>query len=247
MYFNGSEWKPVKALEQDGSQFNLSIFENFLLVSPLLTREDIISNDDMSEDIDEEYLDEIGRTILRINKWKIFSDIDSNLIIKYENRIINQFNKKLSSQIDDEQLIIIKPLGDCITLNEWKIFSDSLDNLIITFNDILVAEWVVDKNLIEAYIIVNNLSTEVDNDNEIVNDISIGNWSFNFNSEDNDLYLRYRGVDVSCWSKDGYYPGVPNYSDLTAAKADALLDQYLQGKIDYDNNSKYMGTGWTQI
>ena len=87
MYFNGSEWKPVKALEQDGSQFNLSIFENFLLVSPLLTREDIISNDDISEDIDEKYLDEVGRTILRINKWKIFSDIDSNLIIKYENRI----------------------------------------------------------------------------------------------------------------------------------------------------------------
>ena len=95
MYFNGSEWKPVKALEQDGSQFNLSIFENFLLISPLLTREDIISNDDISEDIDEKYLDEIGRTILRINKWKIFSDIDSNLIIKYENRIINQFNKKI--------------------------------------------------------------------------------------------------------------------------------------------------------
>lgn len=245
MYFNGSEWKPVKALEQDGSQFNLSIFENFLLVSPLLTREDIISNDDISEDIDEEYLDEVGRTILRINKWKIFSDSLDNLIIKYENRIINQFNKKLSSQIDDEQLVIIKPLGDCITLNEWKIFSDSLDNLIITFNDILVAEWVVDKNLIEAYIIANNLSTEVDNDNEIVNDVSIGNWSFNFNSEDNNLYLRYRGVDVSCWSKDGYYPGVPNYSKLTAAKADTLLDQYLQGKIDYDNNSKYMETGWT--
>ncbi len=43
MYWNGSEWKPVKALEQDGSQFNLAIFENFLLVSPILTREDIIS------------------------------------------------------------------------------------------------------------------------------------------------------------------------------------------------------------
>lgn len=35
MYYNGSKWTPVKALEQDGSQFNLSIFENFSLASPL--------------------------------------------------------------------------------------------------------------------------------------------------------------------------------------------------------------------
>lgn len=35
MYYDGANWKPVKALEQDGSQFNLSVFENFSLVSPL--------------------------------------------------------------------------------------------------------------------------------------------------------------------------------------------------------------------
>jgi hypothetical protein len=35
LYWTGSQWEPVKALTQDGSQFNLSIFENFLLISPL--------------------------------------------------------------------------------------------------------------------------------------------------------------------------------------------------------------------
>lgn len=35
MYYTGSEWKPIKALQQDGSQFNISVFSNFCLTSPL--------------------------------------------------------------------------------------------------------------------------------------------------------------------------------------------------------------------
>lgn len=35
MYYDGSQWKPTKAAELTGSQFNMSIFENFLLISPL--------------------------------------------------------------------------------------------------------------------------------------------------------------------------------------------------------------------
>ena len=238
MYFNGSEWKPVKALEQDGSQFNLSIFENFLLVSPLLTREDILSNDDISEDT-EIYPDEEGRTVLRINKWKIFSDIYSNLTIKYENRIINRFYKDASN--GNEKLTIIEPSSEFITLNEWKLFPDAYDNLLITFNDILVAQWTIDKDIIDSYLLLNkSMLTENDsNTNDIAN---IGNWSLKFNPDDNDLYLTYRGVNITSWSKDGDYPGVPNYNNLTAAKADNLLDQYLQGKMDYDSNSKYIET-----
>lgn len=34
-YFDGSQWNPVKALIQDGSQFSLDVFKNFLLISPL--------------------------------------------------------------------------------------------------------------------------------------------------------------------------------------------------------------------
>lgn len=34
-YWNGTTWKPVKALQQDASQFDFSLFENFLLMHPL--------------------------------------------------------------------------------------------------------------------------------------------------------------------------------------------------------------------
>lgn len=35
MYYNGMQWKPIKALMQDGSQINLATFEDFLIMSPL--------------------------------------------------------------------------------------------------------------------------------------------------------------------------------------------------------------------
>ena len=34
-YFDGTQWNPVKALIQDGSQFSLDVFKNFMLLSPL--------------------------------------------------------------------------------------------------------------------------------------------------------------------------------------------------------------------
>ena len=49
MYFNGAEWKPVKALEQDGSQFNLSVFSNFSLISPLWKLGNTIVKDEQIE------------------------------------------------------------------------------------------------------------------------------------------------------------------------------------------------------
>ena len=35
MYWDGTQWKPIKALEQDGSQFDMSIFDNYFIKSPL--------------------------------------------------------------------------------------------------------------------------------------------------------------------------------------------------------------------
>lgn len=35
MYYSNGQWKPIKALTQDGSQFNISVFENFLFLTPL--------------------------------------------------------------------------------------------------------------------------------------------------------------------------------------------------------------------
>lgn len=34
-YFDGSSWNPMKALLQDGSQFSLDVFKNFMILSPL--------------------------------------------------------------------------------------------------------------------------------------------------------------------------------------------------------------------
>lgn len=34
-YYDGSNWQPIKALLQDGSQFSLDVFRNFILISPL--------------------------------------------------------------------------------------------------------------------------------------------------------------------------------------------------------------------
>ena len=55
MYFSNGQWKPVKALAQDGSQFNVSIFENFLLLSPLWTIGNTVIKDKEIEIYKEEY------------------------------------------------------------------------------------------------------------------------------------------------------------------------------------------------
>lgn len=34
-YFDGTAWQPIKALLQDGSQFSLDVFKNYILISPL--------------------------------------------------------------------------------------------------------------------------------------------------------------------------------------------------------------------
>lgn len=45
MFYNGYEWRPIKALMQDGSQINLSVFEDFLMLSPLNPLGNRIIND----------------------------------------------------------------------------------------------------------------------------------------------------------------------------------------------------------
>lgn len=45
MYYNGMQWKPIKALMQDGSQINLATFEDFLIMSPLHPPGNTVIND----------------------------------------------------------------------------------------------------------------------------------------------------------------------------------------------------------
>lgn len=46
MYFDGSAWQPIKALIQDETQINLSVFEDFLMLSPILPSGNAIVNDE---------------------------------------------------------------------------------------------------------------------------------------------------------------------------------------------------------
>lgn len=48
-YYDGINWAPIKALLQDGSQFSLDVFRNFLLVSPLWRIGNTIVEDDEIE------------------------------------------------------------------------------------------------------------------------------------------------------------------------------------------------------
>lgn len=60
MYWDGSNWVPVKAMEQDGSQFDMAFFENHIMVSPLYRTGNAVINDDnerILQDIREGKLD----------------------------------------------------------------------------------------------------------------------------------------------------------------------------------------------
>ena len=47
MYWDGSNWQPVKTLQEDNSQFDLSVFENHVLISPFYHKDyDPTSDDD---------------------------------------------------------------------------------------------------------------------------------------------------------------------------------------------------------
>ena len=53
-YFDGSQWAPIKALIQDGSQFSLDMFKNFLLISPLWKIGNMVVKDSQVEAFEEE-------------------------------------------------------------------------------------------------------------------------------------------------------------------------------------------------
>lgn len=113
MYFNGVEWKPVKALEQDGSQFNISIFENFLLVSPLLTSdktsteftdktneeevEDAVNGANKKDDTTDASGGSSDATVdeshIKLGKWSFETTESGSLYLKYDDKPVAKWNK----------------------------------------------------------------------------------------------------------------------------------------------------------
>ena len=99
-YYDGSNWKPIKALEQDSSQFNLALFEDFLLASPLWTQGNTIVKD---EDI-EEFM-EVRRKYLQ---GKIDYSNDSTIIGSPDTW---DFSTEL--KLDERDLRDLKLTGTC--------------------------------------------------------------------------------------------------------------------------------------
>lgn len=55
MYFDGSEWQPIRALEQADTQWSNAAFENFQIVSPLNVDYSFSSNDDTEHNTNYRY------------------------------------------------------------------------------------------------------------------------------------------------------------------------------------------------
>ena len=53
-YYDGAVWQPVKADAQDGSQFNLDVFQNFLLMSPMTPVGNSVIDDEWVEEYKKE-------------------------------------------------------------------------------------------------------------------------------------------------------------------------------------------------
>lgn len=106
-YFDGSQWNPVKALIQDGSQFSLDVFKNFMLLSPLW---------------------QSGNTCVDINDTLIsYTTVTSTATI-HQNGYIEIAEKNL-----DEKSLTVLVLDDDASSNTYKTYIAPSDSISISF------------------------------------------------------------------------------------------------------------------
>lgn len=105
-YFDGTQWNPVKALIQDGSQFSLDVFKNFMLLSPLW------QSGNTCVDINDMLLDFIVHTkTVRIAPQGEVSINESNLDQKFLNVLVlnqNQSEETYGKYINSEGVITVE-------------------------------------------------------------------------------------------------------------------------------------------
>lgn len=99
-YYNGSNWRPIKALEQDSSQFSLSMFDDFVLASPLWKQGNTIVRDEDIVDFME--------TRRKYLQGKIDYSNDSTIIGSPDTW---DFSTKL--QLDERDLRTLSLTGTC--------------------------------------------------------------------------------------------------------------------------------------
>ena len=106
LYYDGAQWTPIKAVVNDGSQINISAFENFVCLSPLSLQGDSVAMDSRSMnqyllptvDIDRLFID--GK--LKTDYHKI-----NGVCLQYDNALIQ--NKPVSAvHVNPGKVINIK-------------------------------------------------------------------------------------------------------------------------------------------
>ena len=105
-YFDGAQWNPIKALIQDGSQFSLDVFKNFILLSPLW------QSGNTCVDINDMILGFIVHTkTVRIAPQGEVSINESNLDQKFLNVLVlnqNQSEETYGKYINSEGIITVE-------------------------------------------------------------------------------------------------------------------------------------------
>jgi hypothetical protein len=74
MYYDGTQWQPVKAVQESDAQFNLSIFSNFTMASPLWTIGNTVLE---SKDSKLAYLNEYQEAVRKVQQGKIDAENDA--------------------------------------------------------------------------------------------------------------------------------------------------------------------------
>lgn len=90
MYYDGSNWKPVKALEQSDSQFNISAFSDFAIYSPLNRMGSMVISDFELEDY--------------LKAKKDYTDMDKALLksrYKFGDSIVTDVRQQMSFDLED--------------------------------------------------------------------------------------------------------------------------------------------------
>ncbi|PTY93104.1 hypothetical protein [Heyndrickxia sporothermodurans] len=97
MYYDGLQWKPIKALMQDGSQINLAVFEDFIILSPLHPPGNTVVNDPESDVV----VDETNKSqflVPNIDAGKYFVNREYRHDYEEINKVTLQYPKEMLNE-----------------------------------------------------------------------------------------------------------------------------------------------------